>query len=419
MRAEFPRALDFLWKPARYKVAYGGRGAAKSWNFARTLLIQGIRSDLHILCARETQKSLAESVHRLLADQISLLNLGYHYRVEKAKVIGLTRKTDFFFAGLRHNVGNIQSAEAVDRCWIEEGQFTSPNTWRILVPTIRREGSEIWISYNPELETDCIHQTFVVNPPPPGSVVRKVTWRDNLWFPDVLRKEMEHLRETDLDAFNHVWEGCPVNITAGAVYAQQLREMDAAERVTRVPYDPTRPVHTFWDLGVDDSTSVWFVQAFPFEYRLIDYEEGEGEGLPYYLRKLQERKYIYGTHHLPHDGQARQLGTGKSVEELMRNNGMRVQIVPRLSLADGINAARTIFPQCWFDGEKCADGLNALRHYRYGDREELGVRTKEPIHDWASHGADAFRYFAVGIKAPKQPKPAPAQRPRPAVSVWS
>ena len=420
MRAEFPERLNFLFEPHRYKVAYGGRGAAKSWNFARALIIQGTQRPLHTLCARETQKSISDSVHKLLADQIELLNLGYHYRVEKARIIGLSQETDFFFAGLKHNVSNIKSAEAVDVAWIEEAQATTAHSWKTIIPTIRKPGSEIWASYNPDLESDATHQMFVVKPPPPDSVVVKLTWRDNPWFPDVLRKEMEHMRDTDPDGFHHVWEGNCINITAGAVYAKQLREMDAAGRVTRVPYDSTRPVHTFWDLGVDDSTTIWFVQAFPFEYRVIDYLEGSGEGLPYYLRMLQERRYVYGTHYLPHDGRARQLGTGKSIEELMRAAGYRVQIVQRLSLADGINAARTIFPQVWFDGEKCADGLNALRHYRFGDKEELGVRTKEPIHDWSSHAADAFRYFAVGIKQPKPQQAQTPQRPRaPITSAWS
>lgn len=421
MTAEFPEALDFLFEPHRYKVAYGGRGSAKSWGFARALLILGVQRPLHILCGRETQKSIKESVHKLLADQIELLNLGAYYRVEQARIIGLQQKTDFFFAGLRHNVANIKSAEAVDICWLEEAQFTSANTWQTLVPTIRKDGSEIWCSYNPALETDCIHETFVVKPPPPDAVVRKLTYRDNPWFNATMRREMEHMRETDPDAFMHVWEGNPVNILAGAVFAKQLREMDLAQRVTKVPYDPTRPVNTAWDLGVDDSTSLWFFQAFPFgEMRLIDYEEGSGEGLPYYLRKLQERKYVYGTHYLPHDGRARQLGTGKSIEELMRIAGMKVQIVPRMSVADRINAARTIFPQCWFDGEKCKEGLNALRHWRYGDKEELGVKTKEPVHDWASHGSDAFTYFAVASKTPKPPQQqTQQQRPRQPLSAWS
>jgi phage terminase large subunit len=251
-------------------------------------------------------------------------------------------------------------------------------------------------------------------------VVVKVGWEDNPWFPEVLRSEMEHCKATDIDAWHHIWQGNCVNTLKGAVYAAQLRDVDSQGRVTRVPYDSQRPVNTYWDLGVDDSTSIWFVQSLPMgEHRLIDYLEGSGEGLPYYLRELQQKGYIYGTHHLPHDGRARQLGTGKSIEELMRIAGMKVMIVPKLSVADGINAARTLFPNCWFDGDKCKDGLQALRHYTYGEKEELGVKTKEPVHNWASHGSDAFRYFAVGVRTPKPQTAAQPQRPRAPLSAWS
>jgi phage terminase large subunit len=416
VNAEFPRALEFLFRPARYKVAYGGRGGAKSWGFARALLIQGSQKPLRILCARENQNSIAESVHQLLEDQIAALHLGDSYQVQKATILG-ANGTQFTFAGLKHNINNIKSLESYDIVWVEEAHSVSRTSWEKLIPTIRKEGSEIWVSFNPELTTDDTYQRFVAAPPP-GAQVVKINWRDNPWFPPVLQKEMEHLRETDPDGYNHIYEGCCVSILSGAIYAKQLRQVDVENRVTRVPYDATRPVHTFWDLGVDDKTTIWFVQVFPFEYRLIDYLEGSGEGLPYYLKELQQKPYLYGTDYLPHDGRARQLGTGKSVEELMRQAGRKVSIVPMLSVADGINAARTIFHQCWFDAQRCADGLQALRHYRHGEREELGVKTKEPLHDWASHAADGFRYFAVGIKAPK--KEAPRRREqRPQLSVWS
>lgn len=418
MTAEFPERLRVLWEPHRYKVLWGGRGGSKSWNIGRWLVIDGVRQSLRILCTRETQKSIGDSVHRLLADQIQQLNLGYYYSVEKAKIYG-PNGTEFIFAGLKHDPGALKSYEGCDRCWVEEAQNVSSRSWDILIPTIRKPGSEIVVSFNPDLESDATYQRFVVNPPPDSAVV-KVGWEDNPWFPDVLRKEMEHCKATDIDAWHHIWQGHCVNILKGAVYAAQLRDVDSQGRVTRVPYDPQRPVNTFWDLGVDDSTSIWFVQAFPMgEYRIIDYLEGSGEGLPYYLKELQQRQYVYGTHYLPHDGRARQLGTGKSIEELMRVAGMRVQIVPKLSVADGINAARTIFPNCWFDGDKCKDGLQALRHYRYGEKEDLGVKTKEPVHDWASHASDAFRYFAVGVRTPKPPQQTAAQRPRAPLSAWS
>lgn len=418
MTAEFPEKLSCLWDDWRYLVLYGGRGGTKSWNVARWLVLEAVRRQIRVLCTRETQKSISDSVHKLLTDQISLLGLQGSYRIERSKLY-TTTGSEFIFAGLKHDPGALKSYEAVDICWVEEAQNVTARSWDVLIPTIRKPGSQIIVTFNPDLESDATYQRFVKNPPPNAKVV-KIGWEDNPWFPDVLRQEMEHCKATDIDAYHHIWGGNCVNILKGAVYAAQLREVDAQGRVTRVPYDPTRPVNTFWDLGVDDSTTVWFVQAFPMgEYRLIDYLEGSGEGLPYYLKELQQKGYVYGTHYLPHDGRARQLGTGKSIEELMRIAGMRVQIVPKLSVADGINAARTIFPNCWFDGEKCKDGLQALRHYRYGEKEELGVKTKEPVHDWASHGSDAFRYFAVGVRTPKPQQSAAVQRPRAPLSAWS
>jgi phage terminase large subunit len=178
-----------------------------------------------------------------------------------------------------------------------------------------------------------------------------------------------------------------------------------------VPYDATKPVYTFWDLGFGDATSIWFAQSIGFEFRCIDYYQSSGKNLPHYLAVLQSRGYVYDTDWLPHDAQAHELGSGRSIEELMRAAGRKVGIVKKLSVADGINAARTIFPQCYFDREKCADGLQGLRHYQWGEPSAAGVPRREPLHDWASHPADAFRYLAVTIREPKlKPKPLAVRR---------
>lgn len=421
MTANFPEELRFLFEPARYKVAWGGRGAAKSWNFGRALLLQGGQRPLRILCARETQKSIADSVHQLLKSQIIELGLDKFYEVEKASIYA-KNGTEFIFSGLKHNVDNLKSIEACDICWVEEAQSVSKSSWETLIPTIRKENSEIWVSFNPDLETDETYRKFVTSPPP-GAIVKRLTFRDNPWFPEVLRREMEHLRETDYDAYMHVWEGCCISVIEGAVYANELHELDKSQRITRVPYDPAFPVNTYWDLGYGDCTAIWFSQVVGFEYRLIDYLEDSKRPLEHYLKLLQNRGYLYGTDWLPHDAQARQLGSGKSIEELMRAAGRRVEIVPRLSIADGINAARTIFPVCWFDSERCQDGLTALRHYRYGEVATLGSPTREPLHDAASHGSDSFRYFALGCKRPKsldwrKPKTGPLYREGSAGQGW-
>ena len=405
MKVEFPERMQFLWEPHRYKIAYGGRGGAKSWAVARWLLIEGVRRPLRVLCTRELQKSIADSVHKLLGDQIERLELTGHYTVERARILG-SNGTEFVFAGLKHNPTSLKSYEGVDVCWVEEAENVSETSWRLLLPTIRKEGSEIVITFNPALEQDATYQRFVVHPPP-GAKVVKINWRENPWFPDVLKAEMEHCKLTSEDLYNHIWEGCPLSALEGAIYANEMRQLDRDGRITRVPYDAQHPVHTFWDIGFGDRTAIWFAQTIAFEYRLIDYLDGSGQGLQHYLKALQERGYVYGTHWLPWDARPAQFGTGKSVEELMRNAGFKVEITPKLSVADGINAARTVFPQCWFDQEKCADGLQALRHYRYGKIETTGAPTREPLHDEFSHGADAWRYFGVAIKSPERKPPVP------------
>jgi phage terminase large subunit len=417
---DFPEALQFLFEPARYKVAYGGRGGAKSWGAARALLIQGLQQPLRILCARELQKSISDSVHKLIADQISAMGFDHLYTVQETKITG-TNGTEFRFAGLRHNVNSIKSFEGVDRVWCEEAQTVSKASWDVLIPTIRKDGSEIWITFNPELDTDETWKRFVVNPPT-GAVVRKVGWQDNPWFNDVLRQEMLDLEARDPDSALVVWGGHTRQTLDGAVYAAEIRDATKAGRMTRVPYDPTKPVHTFWDLGWADNTSIWFGQVVGFETRAIDFYQNSQKPLDHYLKVLQERGYVLGTCWLPHDARAKQLGSGRSIEELMRAAGRTVQIVPQLSIADGINAARTVFPNVWFDADRCADGLQCLRRYRYDVDAATGQFSRVPLHDDASHGADAFRYMAVALKEKRPVAPKirliPSQRPSMGGGGW-
>jgi phage terminase large subunit len=402
--AKFPEKLKFLFKPKRYKVLKGGRGGAKSWGIARALLILGASRPLKALCAREIQKSISDSVHALLASQVEKLGLGSFYTVQNTRIFG-KNGTEFIFAGLKHNINNIKSLEDVDVVWVEEAQTVSKKSWEVLIPTIRKEGSEIWISYNPELETDETHQRFAVNPPPEAEVV-SINWRDNPWFPSTLRAEMEHLKAKDPDAYQHVYEGMCKQVVEGAIYKNELLLADKEERICRVPYDATKPVHTFWDLGFADKTSIWFAQSIGFEFRLIDYLDGSQQALQFYLKTLQDKGYVYGTHYLPHDAKAHQLGSGRSIEEQIRAAGLKVEVVPRLSVEDGIAAARAIFGKCWFDKDKCADGIQALRHYRYEYDEDLRTYKKVPLHDWSSHTADAFRMFAVAIREPQRKREA-------------
>jgi hypothetical protein len=183
----------------------------------------------------------------------------------------------------------------------------------------------------------------------------------------------------------------------GAYYAKEIHQAEEAGRITSVPYDPRLSVDTAWDLGIADSTVIWFVQRHGMETRVIDCLKGEGVGLDWYAKRLQERDYLWGTHYLPHDAEVRELGTGKSRIEVLAELGIRnVTICPNMPVEEGIQAVRMLLPTCWFDKDKCREGLEALRMYRreYDDkRQEFRVR---PLHDWTSHYADALRYYAMG-----------------------
>lgn len=394
--AEFPAALQFLFEPHRYKVLYGGRGGSKSWGIARALLIQGAARPLRILCARELQNSITESVHHLLQTQIEALNLESFYEVQNQLIRGING-TEFIFAGLKNNIGRIKSFEAIDIVWVEEAQTVSKKSWDTLIPTIRRDGSEIWISFNPELDTDETYKRFVIAPPSDAKVV-KVNWDDNPWFPETLRREMEELKTRDWDSYRNIWEGECRSSLEGAIYAKELRAAEEEGRIRNVPYDALKPVQTFWDLGWADNTSIWFAQSVGQELRLIDYYSNSLQPLQHYIQVLQSKGYIYGTDWLPHDAKAKTLATGRSVEEIMLAMGRKVQITPNLSIFDGITAARAIFNRCYFDADKCNEGLQSLRRYRYDVDPDSGQLSGRPLHDYHSHAADAFRYFAVSIQ---------------------
>lgn len=403
MNVQFPDKLQCLFEPSRYKVLYGGRGGAKSWGVARALLILGAQKPTRILCAREFQNSISESVHALLSDQVKALGLSGFYEVQNSTIRG-KNGTEFYFAGLRHNVTKIKSFEGVDIVWCEEAQTISKSSWDTLIPTIRKEHSEIWITFNPMLETDETYQRFVAHPPENAKIIR-INWSDNPWFPEVLRQEMESLKARDPDAWLTVWEGHCKQTLDGAIFANEVRAATTDNRFTRVPYDQSKPVHTFWDLGRADKTAIWFAQIVGFEFRLIDYYENQGHALAHYLKHLQTKPYVYGDTWLPHDAENELLASERTIAQQARAAGFKVRITPKVSINDGINAARTIFGACWFDAEKCADGIQCLRNYRYDVDPDTQQFSQKPLHDWASHGADAFRYLAVALREAKQ-KPA-------------
>jgi len=409
-KARFPAKLKCLFEPAkaRYRVLYGGRGGSKSWNIARALLLKGCEQTIRVLCAREYQTSIKDSVHKLLCDQIHNLEIEAHYEVTDRTIRGING-TEFIFVGVKNNTNNVKSIEGIDICWVEEAQSVSPNSWNVLVPTIRKADSEIWISFNPELPTDETWKRFVMNPPE-NAVIQKINWSDNPWFPEVLDLERRALKGRDIEAYNNVWEGIPRQTVDGAIFAKEVTMAELEGRICNVPYDATKPVHAIFDLGWADQTACWLLQFIGQETRLIRYFEDSQQTMSYYIAKLQSFGYVYDTIWLPHDAKAKSLGTGKSIEEIVRATGMKVQILGRVPVADSINAARTIFNKCYFDRQNTEEGLQCLRHYRYDVDPDTKMFSAKPLHDEYSHGADAFRYIGLMINEPRKAQPQKASQ---------
>lgn len=218
----------------------------------------------------------------------------------------------------------------------------------------------------------------------------------------------------DADVFKQEYPACPeeafLAAIHGAIYAKELAAARETNRIGRVPYDPALPVHTIWDIGVGDPTAIWFVQMLGLEARIIDYYAASGEGLPHYAKVLQDRGYVYGRHIGPHDIAVRELGSGRSRIEVAASLGIKFEIAPNVPLEDGIHAARMWMARCWFDEEKCRAGLEGLQHYRWDYNKQLDELKSSPVHDWASHPSDAYRYAALALKDKPQVKSAQQHR---------
>jgi len=397
----FPEKLAPLFEPHRYKILHGGRGGAKSWGVARWLIIAGAQTKLRILCAREVQKSIKDSVHKLISDQIESMGYGAHYQILDNEIRG-NNGTEFIFAGLGGlTVESIKSYEGVDKVWVEEGQTVRKRSWDILIPTIRKDGSEIIVTLNPELDTDDTYVRFIETPPD-DSVVIQINYPDNPWFPDVLEQERLHCHNTDRESYDNIWEGKCRKAVAGAIYPHEVGTAITENRMNRpVPYDPMLKVHCIWDLGFNDSMAIIMVQRVASELRIIRYMEDSHHTLEWYVLQLKKLDYNWGLDWLPHDGYHKDYKTGKSAEEILIALGRDLApgdskdpAIPNIRIEDGIKHVRTIFPRCYFDKDHTKRLQTCLKRYR----RHINIQTQEPgppLHDEFSHGADDFRYLSL------------------------
>lgn len=409
-RVSFPAKTAFLFEPHPYKCIYGGRGKSASWSFARALLILGRRRKLFIVCGREIQKSIKESVHKLIADQIEALGFQKFYDVQQAQIVG-TNGTKFAFVGIRNNVSSIKSMEAIDIFAVFEADGVSYDSWDKVLPTVRRDppfgpfdsGSEVWLEFNPELETDETYKRFVIDPPK-GCVSVHMTYKDNPFFPDILRNQMESMRAKDYDNYLTTWEGKTRKTLQGAIFAKELQAAITEGRLSpHIKRDPMRPSIISFDLGDSDLCAWWEWQQVGMEHNAVDYYGNSGYGIDHYLEELEKRKKRVKWILLPHDAaqahqSARGNKLGNTIEKQVRAMYPgKVKLVPRVSVVNRINAARALFPRVNIAEGPTSDGIMGLTRYQY-KVDDKGKRSREPLHNWASNPADAFTYYPVWLK---------------------
>ena len=410
-----PKLIPVFAGEAMYRGAYGGRGSAKSRTFAKMAAVFGLRFAREnkpgvIVCGREFMNSLAESsLAEVKAAIASEPWLAAAYDVGETYVRTKDKRIEFAFIGLRHNLDSIKSKARIRLLWVDEAEPVSETAWAKAIPTVREEGSEIWVTWNPERKKSATHKRFREDPPE-GAKIIELNWRDNPWFPSILnRTRLEDLAKRP-DQYDHVWEGDFVTVVDGAYFARSL--VEARDRITRVAKDPLMSVRAFWDIGGTgakaDACAIWIAQFIGKEIRVLDYYEAVGQPLATHVQWLRERGWGKAHCFLPHDGSTNDKVYDVSYESALRDAQFEVTVVPNQGKGAAkmrIEAARRLFPSIWFNKDTTEAGRDALGWYhekRSDDDRDIGLG---PDHDWSSHGADAFGLMCVVYEPPAAAKP--------------
>lgn len=396
-----PEQYKELFQPSktwRHLIYKGGRSSGKSYQVALSRLILGSHKCLRGLCTREFQNSMDDSVKALLADLVRKYNLK-DWQVLDKELRNLKTGSEIHFKGLHNNAQTIKSYEGVDWCWVEEAQSVSAESINTLIPTIRKEGSQIIWTYNPLTEHDPVKELVEDRYKDRGNAYILHINSDaveDLLSPEII-EERETMRQDNPELFAHIWLGEPLTAKTGTVFGNQIARAEIDGRIGSVPYDASAGVYTAIDLGIGDSTAIWWFQLIGQEIHFIDHYESSGEELGHYISIIKNKPYNYTTHYLPHDAKQRELQTGMTRVEFFENNGIHnIEVLRPTNFQlgqDDINLiARPKFSRVWIDREKCERGLKCLRayHYEYDDKNK--ILKNKPEHDWSSHSSSAFIY---------------------------
>jgi phage terminase large subunit len=395
-----------------YRGAYGGRGSAKTRSFAKMAAVHGLRCAQAgqtglIVCGREYMNSLDDSsMAEVKAAIASEPFLAERYDVGEKYVRTGDGRIDFSFIGLRRNIESIKSKGLIRLLWVDEAEPVSEPAWTTAIPTVREDGSEIWVTWNPKRKNSATHKRFRVDPPGSSKIV-EMNWRDNPWFPAKLNVERLEDKKKRPDQYEHVWEGGFVTVVAGAYYAAALTEAKNKGRIGFFAQDPLMTVRAFWDIGGTgakaDATAIWIAQFIGGEIRVLDYYEAQGQPLATHVQWLRDRGWGKALCVLPHDGEHGEKVHKTSYESALQSAGFETSVVPNQGIGAAkmrMEAARRLFPMIRFNAETTEAGRDALGWYhekRSDDDRDIGLG---PNHDWSSHGADAFGMMCVAYEDP-------------------
>ena len=407
-----PKLIPVFQGTARLRAAWGGRGSGKTRSFSLMSAVEGYRYGNagisgQILCGREHLNSLEESSLEEVKSAIRSVDwLDDYYEIGERYIRSKDGRIKYVFAGLRHNLDSIKSKAKLLLAWIDEAEGVSEEAWRKLMPTVREEGSEVWVTWNPESKDSATHKRLRLEAPDNSRIV-KVNWSDNPWFPKVLEQERQEDLKRRPDTYGHVWEGDFLEYPEGSFFLREINKAKDEGRICKIPVVASHPCMTFWDIGSSDGCAVWVVQQIGnLEYRCIHFYEAWNEPYSHAVKWLQSLDLVFESHFLPHDADHKRQGElkNKSPKDMLKQlmPGGSWRIVPRIQeLLWGIQqTADMLDAYIWIDEEKCAAGLEHLKAYRRKWSNTEGRWSHIPDKsEGHSEAADALRQMAQAFAA--------------------
>jgi len=393
--------------------SWGGRGSGKTRSFAKMSAVFGYRAGKAgkngiILCGRQFMNSLADSsLEEIKAAITSEPWLAAYYKITEKSIKSIDGRISYVFAGLDRSINSIKSKSRILLCWVDEAEPVTEEAWSILIPTIREENSELWVTWNPKSKKSATHKRFRVAKDPRFKFV-ELNWRDNPKFPAVLERNRLRDKENRPDSYDHIWEGGFATILEGAYYAAGLTRAKEEGRIGFVPTDPLMTIRLFADIGGTgaraDSFTFWAAQFIGREIRILDYYESVGQPIGAHINWLRSRGYTPDKAQiwLPHDGSSNDKVFKVSYESAFNDAGYAVEVIKNQgagAAAGRIEAGRRLFPMMWFNEETTAAGRDAIGWYHEKKDEARGIGLG-PEHDWSSHGADSFGLMCIVYEAP-------------------